>query len=72
MLRAIRHFTKFALGARLIDADPAVAVTRAKMTKTDGLYTWTEEDVLKFEAAPEGLQGAAGAGALPQFGNPQK
>jgi integrase len=50
MLRAIRHFTKFALGAALIDADPAVSVTRAKMKKTGGFYTWTEEDVLKFEA----------------------
>jgi hypothetical protein len=38
MLRAIRHFTKFALGAGLIDADPAVSVMRAKMTKTDGFY----------------------------------
>ena len=50
MLRAIRHFTKFAIGAGLIDEDPAVGVTRAKMTKTGGFYTWTEEDVAKFEA----------------------
>ena len=50
MLRAIRHFTKFAVGAGLIDDDPAVGVTRAKMTKTGGFYTWTEEDVAKFEA----------------------
>ena len=50
MLRAIRHFTKFALGAGLIDNDPAIGVTRAKMTKTGGFYTWSEEDVLKFEA----------------------
>ena len=50
MLRAIRHFTKFANGAGLIDDDPAVTVTRAKMAKTGGFYTWTEEDVAKFEA----------------------
>ena len=49
-MRAIRHFTRYAVGAGLIDADPAVAVTRAKMTKTGGFYTWTEEDVAKFEA----------------------
>jgi intergrase/recombinase len=49
MLRAIRHFTKFALGTGLIDADPAVSVTRAKMTKTQGFFTWSEEHVAKFE-----------------------
>jgi len=49
MLRAIRHFTKFAKGAGLIDEDPAVAVTRARMTKTGGFYTWTEEDATKYE-----------------------
>jgi hypothetical protein len=49
MLRAIRHFTKFALGAGLIDNDPAIGVTRAKMAKTLGFYTWSEEDVAKFE-----------------------
>jgi integrase len=50
MLRAVRHFTKFAVGAGLIDLDPAIGVTRAKMTKTGGFYTWTEDDVTKFEA----------------------
>jgi integrase len=50
MLRAIRHFTKFAKGAALIATDPAVHITRAKMIKTDGHYTWTEEDAAKFEA----------------------
>jgi integrase len=50
MLRSIRHFTKFAVGAGLIDVDPAVSVTRAKTVKTGGYYTWTEEDVTKFEA----------------------
>lgn len=49
MLRAIRHFTKFALGASLIDEDPAISVTRAKMKKTGGFFTWTEEHVAKFE-----------------------
>lgn len=49
MLRAIRHFTKFALGAGLIDEDPAVSVTRAKMQKTGGIFTWGEEHVAKYE-----------------------
>ena len=45
MLRAIRHFTKYAAGAGLIDADPAVAVTRAKIRpRPAGSDTWTEED----------------------------
>jgi integrase len=50
LLRAIRHFTKFAVGDGLIDVDPAIGVTRAKMPKSGGFYTWTEEDVAKFEA----------------------
>jgi integrase len=49
MLRAIRHFTKFAKGAALIDDDPALSVSRAKMIKTGGFFTWTEEHVAKFE-----------------------
>lgn len=49
MLRAIRHFTKFAKGAGLIDEDPAVTVTRAKMVKTGGFFTWSEGHVAKFE-----------------------
>lgn len=50
MLRAIRHFTKFAKGAGLIDDNPAVSVTRAKMKKTGGFFTWTEDHVAKYEA----------------------
>ena len=42
--------TRYAVGAGLIDNDPAANVKRAKMTKTGGFYTWTEEDVAKFEA----------------------
>jgi intergrase/recombinase len=50
MLRALRHFLKFCLAARLIDHDPSEGVTRAKMVKTAGFYAWTEVDVAKFEA----------------------
>jgi integrase len=50
MLRAIRHFTKFAKGAALIATDPAVNITRARMIKTGGFYTWTEADAAAFEA----------------------
>ena len=44
------HFTKFAKGAALIATDPAVNIVRARMIKTGGFYTWTEEDAAKFEA----------------------
>jgi integrase len=49
MLRALRHFLKFCTAAGLLDYDPAEGVTRAKMKKTGGFYTWTEDDVAKFE-----------------------
>jgi site-specific recombinase XerD len=57
MLRAIRHFTKFALSASLIDNDPAVSITRAKMKATGGHPTWTEEHAALYEAKhPVGTQ----------------
>ncbi len=49
-LSSIRHFTKFALGAAMIDEDPALSVTRARMPKTGGFKTWSEEDLAQFEA----------------------
>jgi integrase len=49
MLRALRHLLKFCTATGLIDHDPTEGVTRAKMKKTGGFYTWTEDDVAKFE-----------------------
>ena len=48
-LSSIRHFTKFALGAAMIDEDPALSVTRAKLKNTGGFKTWSEEDLAQFE-----------------------
>lgn len=50
MLRALRHFMKFALGAGMIPSDPTEGVTRAKMAATGGFTPWTEEHVIRFEA----------------------
>lgn len=49
-LTTIRHFTKFALDAALVDEDPASSVTRARLAKTGGFKTWSEEDLAQFEA----------------------
>ena len=49
-LSSIRHFTKFALDAALIDEDPALSVTRARMPQTGGFKTWSEQDLAQFEA----------------------
>jgi hypothetical protein len=35
----------------MIDEDPAASVTRARMPKTGGFKTWSEEDLAQFEAA---------------------
>ena len=67
MLRAIRHFTKFAVGAGLIATDPAVSVD----PRQDGqdrrlLYVDRGRRRQVRSAASGRLHGAAGAGALPQ------
>jgi hypothetical protein len=50
MLRALRHFLKFALSAGLIATDPSEGVSRAKMKSTGGFRPWTEEHVAQYEA----------------------
>lgn len=49
MLRALRHFMRFCLGAGIIASDPTEGVTRVKMVSTGGFTPWTEEDVGRFE-----------------------
>jgi integrase len=57
MLRALRHFLKYAVTAGMIAEDPTNGVSRIKMKSTGGFYAWTEDDVAKFEAAhPVGSQ----------------
>jgi integrase len=50
LLNALRGLMLFAVDTRLIDEDPSLGIKRAKPAKTGGYYTWTEEDVAKFEA----------------------
>ena len=49
MLRALKHFLKFCVGAGLVDCNPAEGVTRRRMANTGGFLPWTEEHVSKFE-----------------------
>ena len=48
-LKAIRHLMQFAITAELCTADPTQGI-RIKLPKSDGYYTWTEEDVAAYEA----------------------
>jgi integrase len=57
MLRALRHFLKFALSEGLIDNDPSAGVRRGKMPNTGGFRPWTEENVTTYVARhPIGTQ----------------
>jgi integrase len=57
MLRALRHFLKYAVTAGMIAEDPSVGVSRIKMKSTGGFTPWNEEHVAKFEAVhPVGSQ----------------
>ena len=49
MLRALKHFLKFCVGAGLIDHNPAEGVTRRRIANTGGFIPWTEDHVTKFE-----------------------
>jgi integrase len=51
MLRALRHFAKYALSVDMIASDPTEGVMRAKMVSTGGFTPWTEGDVDRFTAA---------------------
>lgn len=47
-LNTLRALMAHCLVARLIRADPTIGVKRVKI-RTAGYYTWTEEDIAKFE-----------------------
>jgi len=49
-IKAVRHLMQYALAADLVQADPTLGIKLPKM-KTDGIYTWNEEDIAAFEAA---------------------
>jgi integrase len=50
-LATIRHFMRYAVSAGLCASDPTQGVKLPKVKKTDGFYTWSEQDIAEFEAA---------------------
>src|SRR5262249_54979551 len=50
-LATIRHFMQYAVSAGLCASDPTQGVKLPKVKKTDGFYTWSEQDIAEFEAA---------------------
>jgi integrase len=49
-LTAIRHLMQFAVAANLCEADPTQGI-KLKTPKSDGIYTWSEQDIAAYEAA---------------------
>ena len=49
-LKAIRHLIRYAMSADLCQADPTQGIKLPKM-KTDGIHTWSEQDIAAYEAA---------------------
>jgi integrase len=47
-LKAIRHLMQFAVSAELIASDPTAGI-KAKVPKSDGIYTWNEDEIAAFE-----------------------
>ena len=50
-LKALRHFAVWAKTEGLMQADPTTGMKLAKVPKTKGFFSWTDEDIAKFEAA---------------------
>src|SRR5262245_49623238 len=48
-LITVREFCKWAVEEKMLDADPTAGIV-IKLPKTDGHYTWEEEDIAQFEA----------------------
>jgi integrase len=49
-LTAIRHLMQYAVSANLCEADPTQGI-KLKARKSDGIYTWSEQDIAAYEAA---------------------
>lgn len=47
-VKAVRHLMQYAVSAGLCQADPTQGVKLPKI-KTDGIYTWNEQDIAAFE-----------------------
>jgi integrase len=48
-LSAIRHLMQYAVSANLCEIDPTQGI-RLKTPKSDGIYTWSEQDIAAYEA----------------------
>jgi integrase len=49
-LKAIRHLMAYAVSANLVETDITQGIKLPKV-KTDGFYTWSEQDIAAYEAA---------------------
>jgi integrase len=49
-LKAARHFCKFCVKHKLIATDPTLGIKAPPVPRSDGHYTWSEEDIAQFEA----------------------
>jgi integrase len=49
MLKTLRGLMAFALADCLIEADPTLGVKPARVGKSAGFYSWTEDDIAAFE-----------------------
>jgi integrase len=50
LLKTLRGLIAFAMADSLIEDDPTLGVKPVKVGKSDGFYTWTEDDIATFEA----------------------
>jgi integrase len=49
-LSAIRHLMQYAVSANMCEVDPTQGI-KLKTPKSDGIYTWSEQDIAAYEAA---------------------
>lgn len=49
MLRALRHMSRYAVDRGVFQSDPTAGLRKIKI-KTDGIHTWSLEEVARFEA----------------------
>ncbi len=49
-LTAIRHLMQYAVSANLCEADPTQGI-KLRTPKSEGIYTWNEQDIAAYEAA---------------------
>lgn len=48
--KALRGFIDYCLSIELIAVDPLIGVTLAKMKKTGGFHTWSQDEIAQYEA----------------------